>query len=235
MANENNYVELSIGDGTNMAAYTAFPENYSANTPAIILVQEAFGVNNHIRKVADHYAKDGYVVISPELFHRTAPKGFEISYNDFPTVMPHMQAMTNEGIEADLQACYQWLTGQDKVDSGNIFSIGYCLGGRVSFIANSILPLKAAVSYYGGGIEKIIDRVPNLHCRHLFFWGGLDQHIKADAINAVIAAMEEGGKEFINVNISYADHGFNCDERPSYNEAAAEEALALTLAFLKKA
>jgi len=233
MENQPQYVTLPIADGSSMAAYTALPESETGSAPAIILLQEAFGVNHHIRNVADKYAANGYVVIAPELFHRTAPVGFVASYTDFPAVMPHMQALTNEGLETDLKACFDWLNSHDSVDSSKIYSIGYCLGGRVSFLANATLPLKAAVSYYGGGVDKFIDKIPNLSGRHLFFWGGLDKHIPAESINTLATAMEEAGKDFITVKISYADHGFNCNERASYNEAAAKEALALTLAFLK--
>lgn len=227
------YVTLQVADGTSMAAYVAYPENTDENTPAIIVLQEAFGVNGHIRNVTDRFAREGYVAIAPELFHRTAPKGFEASYTDFPSVMPHMQALTPEALTADLQAAYTWITGQSQVNQQNIFSVGYCLGGRVSFLANTVLPLKAAVSYYGGGMDQLAGKAADLHGRHLFFWGGKDQHIKQEQIDSVINAVKQAGKEYINVTISYADHGFNCDERASYNEAASKEAWALTLAFLK--
>jgi carboxymethylenebutenolidase len=233
MTNEKNYVDLAISDGSEMAAYIALPENLQANTPAIILIQEAFGVNHHIRNVADHFAKDGYVVIAPEIFHRTAPKYFEGPYDNFQAVMPHYSAVTNEGLEADLKACYEWLTKQGSVDTGSVFSIGYCLGGRVSFLANAVLPLKAAVSYYGGGIEQIADKAKDLHGRHLFFWGGKDDHIPDETINKTLKALDEAGKDYINVKISFVSHAFSCDERPSYNEMASKDALALTLAFMK--
>lgn len=232
MENQQNYVTLHVTDGSNMAAYTALPQNKTDKSSAIILLQEAFGVNHHIRNVSDHFAKDGYVVIAPELFHRTAPVGYEAPYNDFDSVKPHYSAITNEGLEADLKACYQWLTEQPNVDKDKIFSIGYCLGGRVSFLANAVLPLKAAVSYYGGSTDQIADKAVNLHGKHLFFWGGLDKHIKQENIDTVIKAVEAAGKDYINVKISYADHGFNCDERPSHNSTASKEALALTLAFI---
>ncbi len=234
MENQQNYVTLHVTDGSNMAAYTAFPQNKTADLPAVILLQEAFGVNHHIRNVADRFAKDGYAVIAPELFHRTAPVGFEGAYNDFPSVMPHMQALTTDGLIADLNASHQWLTEQGNIDNNKIFSIGYCLGGRVAFLANAILPLNAGVSYYGGGMDQYADKAANLHGKHLFFWGGLDKHIKQENINNIINAVDAAGKDYINVKISYADHGFNCDEKPSYNKTAAKEALALTLAFLNQ-
>jgi len=99
-------------------------------------------------------------------------------------------------------------------------------------LANAVLPLKAAISYYGGGTDTIADKAKDLHGRHLFFWGGLDKHIKSENIHTVISAMEAAEKDYINVKISYADHAFACDDRPSYNETATKEAWALTLAFL---
>lgn len=233
MENEQNYVTLQVADGSSMTAYTSSPINAAGKLPAIIVLQEAFGVNHHIRKVTERFAKEGFAAISPELFHRTAPKGFEGDYTDFSTVAPHTKALTNEGLESDLKAAYWWLTEQKNVDIDKIYAIGYCMGGRVSFLANAILPLKAAVSYYGGGLDTLADKAPDLHGKHLFFWGGLDKHIKSENIHTVIKAVEAAGKDFITVKISYADHGFNCDERASYNEAASKEAWALTLASLQ--
>jgi carboxymethylenebutenolidase len=229
---KSNYISLKIADSGTMAAYTALPETLTSSTPAIIVLHEAFGVNHHIRNIAERFAAEGYVAIAPELFHRTAPEKMEGSYENVPAMMPHYNALTNEGLSADLQAAYQWLTEQ-KVNTGAIFSVGYCLGGKVSFLANAILPLKAGISYYGGGVDQLASQAANLHGRHLFFWGGKDQHIKNENINTIIQAVESAGKDYVNVKFSYADHGFNCDERASYNETAAKEAWALTLAFLK--
>jgi carboxymethylenebutenolidase len=107
-------------------------------------------------------------------------------------------------------------------------SVGFCLGGRVSFLANAVLPLSAAVSYYGGYLDKLVDLAPQLHAHQLFFWGGRDQHIPKETIIKVISAVEAAGK---NVVISDADHAFSCDERPAYNPMAAKEAWAHTIAF----
>jgi carboxymethylenebutenolidase len=231
---EQNFVTLSVADGTEMRAYTAFPSS-TGPVPGIILLQEAFGVNHHIRSVADRLAAAGYAVIAPELFHRSAEPGLEIAYSDFATkAMPHYGAITNEGLTTDLQASYEWLSTQPLVIADKIGSIGFCLGGRVSFLANAVLPLAAAVSYYGGGTHQIKDRAKDLHATHLFFWGGLDAHISKEHIAEVTEAVDAAGKPYINTVISYADHGFHCDERPSYNPEAAAEAWALTLAFFKE-
>ena len=230
---DQNSITLTVADGTKMRAYTAFP-NSTGPVPGILLLQEAFGVNHHIRSVADRLAAAGYAVVAPELFHRTAAPGLEIAYNDFPSAMPHFQSITVEGLTADVQAAHAWLTTQPLVMTDKIGSIGFCLGGRVSFLANAVLPLAAAVSYYGGGTHLLKDRAADLHAPHLFFWGGLDEHISKEHIAEVTNAVEAAGKPFINTIISYADHGFHCDERPSYHPQAAAEAWALTLAFFRE-
>ena len=229
--NEASIVTLAVADGTEMRAYTAFPSS-TGPVPGLLLFQEAFGVNPHIRRVADRLAAAGYAVIAPELFHRTAAPGLEIPYSDFASAMPHYNAITNEGLTADLHACFGWLTEQALVKADKIGSIGFCLGGRVSFLANAVLPLAAGVSYYGGGTHLLKDRAADLHGPHLFFWGGLDKHIRPEHVAEVTAALDAAQKPYVNTVISYADHAFNCDDRPSYHPQAAAEAWALTLAFL---
>ncbi len=222
---------VKVSDGTEIDLYASFPEG-EGNYPAIIVIQEAFGVNHHIRNVCERFCREGYAVVSPDLFHRTG-RLFDGSYTDFPSVMPHYQALTKEGLSADLKAAFDFLTQQDNVIKDKVGSLGYCLGGRVSFLANAVLPLSAAVSYYGGSVEQLADEAPNLHADHLFFWGGLDKHITQDKIDIIISAVKAAGKNYTNVVISYADHAFSCDERPSYNPRAAKEAWAHTLAFFE--
>ena len=152
----------------------------------------------------------------------------------FTETQPHVSKLTNEDLEADIKAAYEWLTKDSQTDSRNIFSIGFCMGGRVSFLADSIVPLKAAVSFYGGGIaQSLLDRAKNLHGPILLFWGGLDKHILPEHTRAVEDALRAAGKEFGNVTFSYADHGFFCDQRASYNERASKQAWPMTLEFLK--
>jgi carboxymethylenebutenolidase len=214
-----------------MDCYTARPADSSSHA-GIMVFQEAFGVNSHIRNLCERFAAQGYVAIAPELFHRTAP-GFEGDYNNFPSVQPHMRAMTNEGIEADVRSTYDWLKSQKSVQQDRICSTGYCMGGRMSFLANSILPLHAAASFYGGGIAGMLDRAPRLHAPMLFFWGGLDKHIPPEQRNSVVQAVASARKSYVNVEFSDADHGFNCDERASYQPRAARQSWALLLEFLR--
>ena len=225
-------VTLQPSDGGPMNAYVSFPES-TGQVAALIVLQEAYGVNHHIRSVCDRLAAAGYLAIAPELFHRTAPAGFEAGYGDFAAVMPHFSAVTTEAAASDLLAVHEWLGAQPRVNPGRIGSIGFCLGGRISFIANAVLPLAAGISYYGGGLLPIAPMASQLHGPHLFFWGGLDKHIIPEQVEGVIRAVKEAGKEYINAVFSYADHAFNCDERPSYQPRAAREAWAMSMAFLK--
>lgn len=227
--NNHDFITLSVADGTTMDAYIALPGE-EKSYPGIILLQEAFGVNHHIRNVAERLCNEGYAVIAPDLFHRTA-KRIEIAYTEFGSAMPHIQALSKQNLMYDIQAAYNWLQQQPNVIHEKVGSIGFCLGGRVSFIANATLPLSAAVSYYGGGMDALANEAPDLHGAHLFFWGGKDTHIPQEKIDTVINAVKNAGKEYINTVISYADHGFNCDERAAYHPQAAKEAWAITLAF----
>src|SRR5579871_2557565 len=130
-------VMLEVGDGTQMAAYTARPRQ-GKKFPGIIVLQEAFGVNSHIRNVSERLAREGYAAIAPELFHRTAP-GFQGDYKDFSAVLPHMRAVTPKTAESDLRAVSTWLQGAAFVERERIYSVGFCMGGRISFLANAVL------------------------------------------------------------------------------------------------
>lgn len=229
----NEKVELAVADGTRMAAYVARPQKMGPH-PGLLLFQEAFGVNHHIRSVSDRFAAEGYVVIAPELFHRTAPAGYEAGYTDFPSVMPHLQAVTRETAEADIKSAYDWLHSNDTLQVGEISSVGFCMGGRVSFIANGVVPMRAAVSFYGGGIAPgLLDRASRLQAPSLLIWGGLDKHITPEHRRAVTEALSAEKKIYVNAEFSRADHGFFCDERAAYEPHSARQAWALTLEFLR--
>ncbi len=225
-------VELDVADGTRMAAYVVRPGDRGTH-PGLLVLQEAFGVNRHIRNVSDRLAAEGYVVIAPELFHRTAP-GFEGSYTDFPAVLPHYQAVTTETSELDIRAAYEWLRSNAHVKANEISSVGFCMGGRVSFLANSVVALRAAVSFYGGGIASgLLDRAAKVEAPSLLIWGGLDKHITPEHRKAVTDALNAHQKIYVNVEFSRAGHGFFCDERASYEPHSARQAWALTLEFLR--
>ena len=199
-------ITLEVADGTRMDAHLAKPQG-GGRRPGLLVLQEAFGVNAHIRDVAERFAREGFVALAPELFHRTAP-GFEGRYDDFASVMPHYQAVTVEGLAADLAAAHAWLSDRGGVAPGDASAIGFCLGGRVAFLAATALPLKAAISFYGAGIPPLLDRAPKLSAPILLIWGGRDKHIPPEQIASVTAALRAADKPYVNVEFSDADHGF---------------------------
>ena len=226
------YVNLSVDDGTSMRAYVARPDGKPK--AGLIVFQEIFGINSHIRDVTERFAKQGLLAIAPELFHRTAP-GFESGYSDMGPGFEQMKHLTDLGLEADIRATYKWIQGVPG--ELKICSTGYCMGGRVSTLAAITVPLTCGVSYYGGGIAPsqfnpgLLGRLKDLQAPMLFFWGGQDQHIPPESVAAVTSALRAAYKTFSNVEFSFADHGFFCDQRASYNRQAASLAWPLTLAF----
>jgi carboxymethylenebutenolidase len=218
-------VELAVADGTRMAGYVARPKQAAAHS-GLLVFQEAFGVNHHIRDVAERFAALGYVAIAPELFHPTAPPGFEASYADFPAVIEHYQAVA---AEADVRSAYEWLRSNPRAKASEISCVGFCLGGLILFIANSTVPLRAAVSFDGGAIAPgLLDGASKFEAPSLLFvWGGLHRHITLEQRRAVIEALSAHQKIYVNTEFSRADHGFFCEPH------SAGQARVLTLEFLR--
>jgi carboxymethylenebutenolidase len=226
-------VKLNVSDGTQMSAFMARPE--SAAKTGIVVFQEAFGVNHHIMSITRRLAKEGYAAIAPELFHRTAPVGFEGAYDNFPALKPHFDGITDEGLMADTQAAYEWLQTEAGIKPGKIGVIGFCMGGRVAFLANTKMTLGAAVSYYGSRIlSQSMDLSKDQKAPLLLVWAGKDKSTTPEKVKELADALRLAGKDFINAEFSEAEHGFNCDDRPAYHPASASTAWDMTLAFLKK-
>jgi carboxymethylenebutenolidase len=194
-----------------------------------MVLQEAFGVNDYIRRMADRFAAQGYLAIAPELFHRTHP-GFDADYEKRVGVSEAMGALTPEGQVADMTAAFDWLVGEG-VPKNKIVAIGFCMGGRAAYLANAALPLAASASFYGGGITAHLERASFLHGPQLLVWGGQDAHILPEHTRAVADALKEARKPFVEATFSAAEHGFACDARSAYHAPSAREALALTDAF----
>ena len=219
-----------------MRAYAAHPEG--APRAGIMVFQEIFGVNPHIRDVTERFAREGYLAAAPELFHRTG-SGFENDYTDMAAARAHGQATTPEGLTADIRATFGWLeeTGGAKLP---IASIGFCMGGRVACLSAMTAPVACAISYYGTAIashplykESLLGRLAEVQAPMLFCWGGRDAHIKPENVQQVTDALRAANKIFVSAEFSEADHGFVCDRRANYNANAAKEAWPLTLAYLE--
>ena len=136
------YVTLPVDDGTSMRGYVAHPA--APPSRGVIVCQEAFGVNPHIRDVTERFARQGFLSIAPELYHRTAP-GFEGRYDDFPSVMAHMKALTDAGMAADLRAAYSWLTKNGGRGDFPVAAVGFCMGGRAAILTALTVPVACAV------------------------------------------------------------------------------------------
>ena len=157
-----------------MRGYVAHPAAPASH--GVIVCQEAFGVNAHIRDVTERFARQGFLAIAPELYHRTAP-GFEGRYDDFSSVMPHMNALSDAGMAADLRAAYSWLTANGGHVDFPVAAVGFCMGGRAAILTALTVPVACAVSFYGGGIAPtatnpgLLNRISGLTAPVLLFLG----------------------------------------------------------------
>ncbi len=222
----NEQLELTAADGHRLAAYLARP----ASTPrgALIVAQEIFGVNSHIRAVADGFAVDGYLAIAPALFDRVE-RGVDIGYSpdDIQRGRALKEASKADKAMLDIRCALQLL--QTRLGPrARIGVVGYCWGGLLSWLAAcEIESLAASVPYYGGGIPDHAARIPR--CPVLAHFGENDPLIPMTGVEALRRAHPG-----ITVQVYPAGHGFNCDQRGSYDAASATLARQRTLAFLRE-
>ena len=203
---------------------------------AVVVIQEAFGVTAHIERCADRLAADGYLAVAPALFHRTTTDSFP--YDDFTKVAPHMQALSKEGIETDLNAVTSLLHDQG-FEAARLGIVGFCMGGTVAFVAATTGAFGAAVTFYGGGVTTgrfgfapLVELAPSLACPWLGCYGDLDKGIPVEDVEALRAAAATAPVIAEVVRYPDADHGFNCEDRPAvYNKTAATDAWARMLVF----
>lgn len=202
----------------------------------VVVVQEAFGLTGHIRRVTDALADAGYLAIAPALFHRSADQIF--GYGDYEKLGPVIMSMTREGIEADVDAAFAELV-RLGVPEDRLSIMGFCMGGSVTLATAARRPLAAAVTFYGGGIsegrfglESGLAYAERLQTPWLGLYGDLDEHIPIDEVEQlrVVAATAPVDTEV--VRYADADHGFHCDERPSFHAESSSDAWQRTLQFL---
>lgn len=222
-------VQIATKDGS-MAAHVATPVG-SGPFPGVVVAMEAFGLNSHIKGVAERIAKEGYVTIAPDFYYRTEDRVAE--YSDLPKAIGLMSALTDEGILSDIGAAIDALKGRPSVREDRIGMTGFCMGGRMTFLAACNLPIQAAAPFYGGGIGGLLDQAQGMSCPMVAFFGEKDGFIPLEEVDRVKAQMAELGKPAEVVVYDGADHGFFCDERPSYDEAAARDAWDRLLALLR--
>ena len=221
------FTTLTAADGFTLSAYVALPQGKPR--AAIVILQEIFGVNSHIREVADRFAAEGYLAVAPATFDRVK-RGVELGYTDADMtagfeLKTAVDALPGAGVLLDIQAAIDHAA---QTSGGKVGIIGFCWGGLLTWKAACLLKgLSAAVPYYGGGItsESEIARQPQ--CPVMAHFGDQDHWIPMEGIEAFKKAQLQ-----VAVHVYPANHGFNCDQRGSYNEAAAMLARERSLAFL---
>jgi carboxymethylenebutenolidase len=217
-------VKLKSADGHQLDAYVAHPAGEP--TAGLVVIQEIFGVNRHIRSIADGYAKDGFLAVAPALFDRVE-RNVELSYDgpDAQKGVALLQRLNNDKSLEEVDAALQYVRQRTGKKSG---VIGYCYGGLLAWLSATRLQPDAAVGYYAGRIGNFAEENPAAPVQLHF--GKLDTHILPEQVDKVHAAHPE-----VEINwYENAGHGFNCDMRASYNAEASALARARALAFLNK-
>jgi carboxymethylenebutenolidase len=223
------FTTLTAADGFSFPAYVAQP----AGTPrgAVVVLQEIFGVNAHIRAVADGYAAAGYLAVAPSTFHRVKP-GVELGYaeadmNEGFGYKLAVEALPAPGVMADIQAAIDHAA---QAGGGKVGIVGYCWGGLLTWRAACTLSgLAAAVPYYGGGVTSPEEVARQPRVPVLAHFGEQDRWIPLDTVQAFRAAQPG-----VEVQVYAAHHGFNCDHRGAWDAAAAALARERTLAFFAR-
>ena len=221
------FIELKAADGQAIPAYVAQPAGQAKG--AVVVIQEIFGVNSHIRAVADGYAGEGYLAVAPAIFHRVRPE-VELGYEEQDmkegmALKAAAEALPAPGVMQDIQAAIGHASRAGKVGI-----VGYCYGGLLAWRAACELQgLSAAAPYYGGGMTTPdeVKRQPKVPV--LAHFGDQDHWIPLDSVEAFKKAHPD-----VQVHVYHANHGFNCDQRGSYNAEAAQLARARTLEFFAK-
>ena len=225
-------IKVDVG-GAPMGAYLAKPEG-EGKWPGVLVFQEIFGVNHHIRSVADRVAAEGYVALAPEIFHRTAP-GIELKYDaeGLGKGIELMMKVKASEVMADAAAAMQTLKARRDVGGKGIGAMGFCFGGHVTYLGACELPIAAAASFYGGGIATAapanegpptVERTHKIKGRVLCLFGEKDGYITPDQVDKIRKALETNEIRHEVVVYPNVGHGFFCDERPDYDKASADDA-----------
>lgn len=223
------WIDITAEDGGTFGAYLSLPP--TGRGPGLLLIQEIFGVNAHIRAVADQYAMDGYVVLAPDVFWREQPR-VELGYDgaDFAKGRELANRAQFAQCVRDLAVTLGVLRARPEC-TGRAATLGYCMGGRLAFHLAAETDVDAAVCYYGGGIPTVLDQAPKIRAPILFHFAENDSFIPLDGVEAVRRTFADRSNAMLELYRG-VDHGFNCWSRSSYDQTAAVLARGRTLAFL---
>ncbi len=227
-------VTLATADGP-MDCYEATPEGDARG--AVIVIQEAFGVNEHIQDVTRRFAAAGYTAVAPALFHRAG--GGTAEYGDFGAVIPLFEGVSDDGILMDVDATLGYLH-ERGFDDRHTAIVGFCFGGRVTFLVSARRTLGAGVGFYGSGIvnqgalpfDPLVDEAATLPTPWLGLFGDEDGGIPVEDVERLREALRAAPVPAEVVRYPGAEHGFHCDRREAYHPEAATDAWARTLTWL---
>jgi carboxymethylenebutenolidase len=244
-AGEREFDELSGQQGQDMATYVSHPPPSGGTSfPAIIVIMEAFGVTSHIEKICDGFAEQGYAAVAPALYHREHPNP-KLGYGDedAPARTRYMEALRDDELVEDINVTIDYLQNRWARTRGQkIGIVGYCVGGRITYLAaTSCHSLSAASVYYGGRIlvpfgggPAPIDLTSQIRIPVMGNFGAQDANPTPDDVAQIEARLKEAGVTYDFKMYPDAGHGFNCNERGSYHEASAQDALERTLGWFDK-
>jgi carboxymethylenebutenolidase len=224
-------IEITARDGGAFAAYLALPATVPA--PGIVLLPEVYNTNDHIRSVADGYAAEGFTVIAPDIYWREEAGNY-LPYTDEGQAKARAlrAAQDTDQYTDDLGDTVDALRARADC-TGKVGVMGFCLGGKFTYLSCVRHKIDAAVSYYGVQIDEFLDEADNMNCPILMQFAGIDPHVPEDAVAAIQARM--GAWDNVDIHIyPGAEHGFNRQGYPPYSEAAAAPARERTLAHFRR-
>jgi carboxymethylenebutenolidase len=226
-------VEIPLEGGGSAGGYLARPADGERH-PAVVVYMEIFGVNAHIRDVTERVAREGYVALAPDYFHRTGA-GVEYGYDDdgMAKGMALLGQLKADEMISDGRDAIAYLRGREDVRGDRIGAMGFCIGGHMTYLTACETDVSAAASFYGGGIAgpegpggapATLTRTSGIRGRILCLFGEQDALIPSDQVDAIRAALLEADTDHEVVVYAGADHGFFCDRRATYQKEAAEDA-----------
>lgn len=231
-------VTLKTSDGS-MDAFQVLPSGDGPH-PTLLVAMEAFGVNSHIRDVCRRFARDGYLTLAPDFYHRTGAM-LTYAYDD-PKRREPFSALTNGGIESDIDAALAHLGDLPQADSGRVGIIGFCVGGFMAFLAACRTDAATAVCFYGGGIvnpreglalEPLLNETERIKVPILCIFGEQDTSIPMAEVEAIRNRLDMQSRAHEVIVYPGAGHGFFCDERSSFKPQAADDAWKRTRKWLE--
>ncbi len=228
---------VDLADG--LRGYYARPEG-SGPHPSVLLYIEAYGLNDHFKRLTERFADAGFATVTPDLYHGTT-----YAYSDLPNAIGHLKRLDDDTVLAQTEKTLDFLAGRMEADFSTVAVVGFCMGGRYAFLANAALPsrFKAAAAFYGGGIapvedplgrKSLLERVGDMQAPIHLWYGAEDQLIRPEEHGRIAEALSRAGKAYSLTVFPGVTHGFFCEDRESYDKDAAQRSWRALKAFFRE-